>query len=154
MRKLGPEWIEVNAAALVKMIESSPKKRFEIRGGQVRAMYGHSISERIQHAESLPPYLLFHGTSPAAWEIIRVDGLLPMKRQKVHLSRDVETSILVGRRKSPRPVVLVVQAREANSAGTSFYVGNDETWLADPIPPQFISPLALDMEEGSRTYET
>jgi len=44
----------------------------------------------------------------------------------------------VGRRRSEQPVILEVLALEAHRAGIRFYPGNDQVWLADAIPPQFI----------------
>ena len=39
------------------------------------------------------------------------------------------------------PVLLAVRALRAHKAGISFYLGNDDVWLAEPIPPEYIDPL-------------
>jgi putative RNA 2'-phosphotransferase len=44
----------------------------------------------------------------------------------------------VGRRKSRQPTLLTVAAAEAAAAGIHFYRGNELTWLADAVPPDFI----------------
>ena len=64
---------------------------------------------------------------------------MPMNRQYVHLSADLETAREVGRRKSRQPVVLVVDAGAAHDDGVRFYHGNQTVWLADGIPPRYIS---------------
>ena len=62
-----------------------------------------------------------------------------MGRQFVHLSSDAETARQVGRRKTRSPVILEIQARPAHLAGVRFDRGNDMVWLADHVPPRFIT---------------
>ncbi|KAA3664026.1 MAG: hypothetical protein DWQ04_07840 [Chloroflexi bacterium] len=115
------------------------KKRYEMENGRIRALYGHSTNSKIHKTSAVPPPILYHGTSPKTAELILQEGLKPMRRQYVHLSVDVETAVEVGRRKSDKPVILQVNARDAHKAGLSFYEGHDLVWLADAIPPNFIS---------------
>jgi UDP-N-acetylmuramyl pentapeptide synthase len=58
-----------------------------------------------------------------------------------YLSPDIDTAYKVGRRKEHDPVILKIDAARANEDGVVFYVGNDITWLADQVPPQYISVL-------------
>lgn len=69
------------------------------------------------------------------------DGLLPMKRQYVHLSVDTTMATLVGKRRDIDPIILEIDAREALSDGIKFYIGNDKVWLCDKIPPKYIKIL-------------
>lgn len=64
-----------------------------------------------------------------------------MKRQFVHLSVDVETAQMVGQRKDRWPVILRVRALAAQETAVPFYLGNDSTWLADYVPPEFLEVL-------------
>jgi putative RNA 2'-phosphotransferase len=120
------------------MVASSSKRRHEIEGDRIRALYGHSVPGRILRLEATPPGVLFHGTSPQAWESIRLLGLAPMGRQYVHLSVDVTTAAEVGRRKSITPVLLRVGAREACEQGVRFWQGNEKVWLAEVVPVRFL----------------
>lgn len=138
LRTKGPLWQAVERADLVRMIEKSSKKRHEILDDRIRALYGHSVSGRIARTEATPPERLFHGTSPAAWKLIAVEGLQQMGRQYVHLSIDEATARQVGKRKSATPVLLVVQAEEAHKSGILFWRGNDVVWLAQQIPARFL----------------
>ena len=70
---------------IAQIIAGSEKKRFEMSNGKIRATYGHSIESRIEFTPSVPPPVLYHGTSNKALDSIRKDGLLPMNRQYVHL---------------------------------------------------------------------
>lgn len=117
----------------------SDKRRFEIAEGRIRALYGHSLPKKIEKAPVQPPAVLYHGTARRFLPSIREMGLLPMKRQYVHLSVDIETAEQVGRRKDPRPVVLAVDAGRAAADGVCFYAGNEKTFLADRIPPEYLS---------------
>jgi len=81
------------------ILATSEKTRFEIRDGRVRARYGHSIAEKIEHAPiDDPPPLLFHGTARRNEASILEKGLLPSGRQYVHLSGDRALAEKVGRR--------------------------------------------------------
>lgn len=131
-------WSSLTAADVEAMVAGASKQRHEIRDGRIRALYGHSVPGRVERVPALPPAELFHGTSPAAAEKIRVEGLRPMGRQYVHLSADRATAWAVGSRKAREPVILVVAARAAAEAGVVFYVGNEGIWLADEVPAQFV----------------
>jgi putative RNA 2'-phosphotransferase len=114
------------------------KKRFQVEGGRIRALYGHSLERRIYHEPAKPPDRLYHGTSPDALQAIRREGLKPMDRQYVHLSPDRETATRVGRRHAPRPIVVSVRAGEAHEAGVMFYHPEEAVYLAEKIAPAFL----------------
>lgn len=147
LRSARPAWRNLREEDLVRMIDSSSKRRHEIADGRIRAIYGHSLPGKILRRAAPPPAVLFHGTSGDAARRIQQAGLRPMRRQYVHLSVDVETALQVGRRKTASPVLLQVNAHEANSHDVTFYEGNDKVWLADVVPPEFIVHLA---QPGSR----
>jgi len=138
LRSESERWSEVNTFDLEQMIRTSSKRRHEIRGGRIRAIYGHSVPGKLKRNPSSPPAVLFHGTSPKSVPTIKVNGLLPMKRQYVHLSTDEATAIEVGKRKAKEPVLLRVRALEAFENGVSFYEGNEKVWLADAVSSEFI----------------
>lgn len=133
------QWAYLTEADLREMMAQSEKQRFEIQDGKIRAFYGHSIAERVEREPSVPPVVLYHGTTPEAAKLIQQEGLKPMRRQYVHLSAEKETALQVARRRTNRPVILKVAAREAYRQGIQFYLGNEMVWLAEPIPARFIS---------------
>ncbi|MDX1662423.1 MAG: RNA 2'-phosphotransferase [Candidatus Promineifilaceae bacterium] len=139
LRRHRPAWRELDVDDLQAVIDRAGKKRFEMREGKIRALYGHSLQSKIAKEPAVPPFVLYHGTTPAAAQTIQREGLQPMRRQYVHLSADEGTAREVGLRKGPEPVILMIRASEAHAAGVAFYRGNDLIWLADPIPPSFIS---------------
>ena len=133
---------EITRADLEHIIEISDKKRHEISGDKIRALYGHSTPHTIKKELCKPPETLFHGTSHKAIDKIMEDGLLPMSRQFVHLSIDIETAQLVGKRRDSNPIILRINAKEAYKNGVIFYKGNDIVWLCDNIPPKYIAALS------------
>lgn len=132
-------WDALTARDVATMVQTAEKQRHEISGDRIRALYGHSLPDRIAVAAGSPPDVLFHGTAPATIQVIRSSGLLPMRRQYVHLSVDIETAQAVGSRKAPKPVILSVDTAAAIDAGVTFYAGNAKVWLADSVPPAFIT---------------
>lgn len=126
---------------LEEIIATSDKRRHEMVGDRIRALYGHSVQETIERAPSTPPSILYHGTTHKALEHILEEGLRPMGRQMVHLSADLETAEQVGRRRDGRPVVLQVDASAAHSDGIKFFEGSDRVWLAANVPVQYLAVL-------------
>lgn len=126
-------------ADLSKAMESSDKKRHEIKEERIRAVYGHSLEQKIAFTPSEPPEILYHGTARRFLSSIAEMGLQPKGRQYVHLSSDRETALLVGRRRDEQPLIIAVKAAEACLAGFNFYSAGDNIWLADEVPPVFLS---------------
>lgn len=138
LRKRRGSWRHVGVADLERINAESEKQRFEMRAGKIRAFYGHSTVEKIERQPIVPPATLYHGTTAQAAAAIRREGLKSMKRQYVHLSTDEKTARVVALRRTGQPVILRVAALRAHEQGINFYQGNEDIWLADPIPPEFI----------------
>ena len=125
---------------VIDVVRSDPKGRYELRDGMIRARYGHSIDVRIE-LPAADVATLYHGTTAeAAAEILR-EGLKPMGRRKVHLSASVEDAIEVGKRRTDRPVILKIDAEAAMAEGIRIEKATDRVYVADFIPPKFISLL-------------
>ncbi|MCP2254472.1 RNA:NAD 2'-phosphotransferase, TPT1/KptA family [Prauserella aidingensis] len=137
-------WSDVAREDLAEVIRGSDKRRYELSGASIRALYGHSTSGRIAKTAQRPPGTLFHGTATHTVSEILTTGLLPMRRQYVHLSTDRETATQVGGRKAADVAILEVDAAAAHEAGVEFFRGNDQIWLAESVPPRFLHPEARD----------
>ncbi len=138
LRKEKDEWQTLTISDLVEIINHSPKQRFELINDKIRALYGHSLDEKLKKHKVEPPEILYHGTTPQVAELVSKEGLKPMKRQFIHLSINEEIAMEVGYRKSSTPVILSIEARKAYHDGVKFYVGNDHVWLADFIPSKYL----------------
>lgn len=136
--KTKKDWSNVCEKDFKIMVDISDKKRHEISEGKIRALYGHSIPNRIIKEIKKPPDMLYHGTARDLVSVIRKNGLLPKGRQYVHLSVDIDTACQVGKRRDDIPVILKVDAKKAWNNGIVFYQGNGKVWLADFIPSEYI----------------
>ncbi|MBP2623848.1 RNA 2'-phosphotransferase [Streptococcus oricebi] len=134
-----PLWKGLTRADLETMIELSDKKRHEIKAEKIRAFYGHSIKNKLSKTANKPPKVLYHGTVERFLNQILQTGLIPKERQYVHLSSDVNTAQQVALRRDDRAIILEVAAQSAWENGVKFYIGNEDIWLSDPIPSEYIS---------------
>lgn len=132
----------VTVEDLRHMTEVNDKKRHEIVGDKIRALYGHSIPMHIKKEETIPPDVLYHGTTHKALDRILKEGLKPMSRQYVHLSKDIGTALLVGKRRDDKPVLLSVDAKKAYEGGIKFYLGNDKVVLTDYVPSKYLKVIS------------
>lgn len=122
------------------VVESSDKKRFAISedGLCIRAVQGHSTQQvDISFKERMPPDFLYHGTATRFLASIREQGLTPQKRQYVHLSTDKDTAFQVGLRYG-KPLALKIKALNMFEQGFKFYQADNDVWLTEQVPYQFI----------------
>lgn len=127
-----PDVTAQDVHAVVQTVEPS-KQRFTIDAVWIRANYGHSFMNIIEHRAATPPPVLYHGTSENSLARIRQQGLLPMGRQYVHLTTDVALAKKVGGRHG-KPVVLEVDTTTARQYGTVFFRANTYFWLVSELP--------------------
>lgn len=121
----------------------SDKQRYEIDfdNGRIRAVYGHSIPNKIIMTSSIPPEILFHGTPPKCIDLIMSGGFKPMGRQYVHYSSEFDTAFKVGERRSMTPAILAVKALAAYNDGHEFYHGNEDIWMSNSLPAKYIDRI-------------
>ena len=132
---------QITPQHLMEMSSKCNKGRFEIKNDKIRALYGHTLSVKIDKPQAKPPNFLYHGTSPEYLKSIQKNGLLPRKRQYVHLAKDVDTAVMNGKRKDKAPIILVINAKKAHEDGKNFYIGSEQIWLSDSIPAEYIERI-------------
>ena len=138
IRYCNSEWSELNQIHIEQVVNQADKKRHEIKGDKIRAIYGHTVPNLLKKTPAPPPAILYHGTAPETVEEIKASGLKPMSRNYVHLGLTEDIANQVGMRKSKHPVILAVDAKSASENGIQFYEGNEQVWLSDDIPAEFI----------------
>lgn len=131
-------YVGIDKDTFEQITQQSGKQRFEIQGNKIRAFYGHSIKTKIVRDISCPPDVLYHGTPTDTAALILKDGLKAMNRQNVHMSSDEQTAEIVAKRWHSDYLILKVDAKRAFDEGINFYEGNENIWLADYIPHQYI----------------
>jgi len=120
------------------IVEKSERKRFEIVGAKIRALYGHTIPVTLELEEDKTVKVLYHGTTPEAASKILKEGLKPMKRRWVHLSPTIETATRVGLRRNSNPVILEIDVEKARKNGLKFYKATEKVYLCKSVPPRYI----------------
>ena len=135
----------ISRAELDVVVQNNDKSRFVIVAGadgveRIRANQGHSrrVNVDLDLPPAQPPATLFHGTPRTNLAPILREGLRPRSRQHVHLSPDVATALVVGRRRSPDVVVLEVQAAAMAEAGHVFHRSENGVWLTAVAPAVFL----------------
>jgi putative RNA 2'-phosphotransferase len=91
----------------------------------------------VELREAEPPEILYHGTGEKYTASIEQQGLLPKTRLYVHLSKDQETAVNVGRRHG-RPAVYAVDAGSMHRDGHLFYLSANGVWLVKKVPVQYL----------------
>ena len=139
LEKLRERWKNLTDPELRKIVEEDPKGRYEISDGKIRALYGHSVEVEPDLPE-VDVDVLYHGTSPKAAERIDREGLKSQGRRKVHLSARKKDAVEVGKRHTPQPVLLKIEAAKARDSGVAFQKASDKVFVTDFVPPKFIRP--------------
>ncbi len=103
----------------------------------MRAAQGHSIPVDLGLTPIVPPPVLYHGTATRFLDAIFKQGLLPMGRDKVHLSGDIETAIVVGKRHG-KPIVLALDVPGLQKAGQEFWRADNGVYLTDAVGASFL----------------
>jgi putative RNA 2'-phosphotransferase len=129
----------IDRAALDEIVATNEKKRFTFSGDgtRIRAAQGHSVEVALGIQPVAPPDVLYHGTATRFLDSIRAHGLIPGRRQQVHLSGDEATAVAVGQRHG-KPIVLCVAAGRMHVANHTFYRAENGVWLTDRVPPEFL----------------
>lgn len=130
---------------LTEVVDTNPKQRFEFSSDRLllRARQGHSIEVDLGYEPVVPPDVLFHGTPRVSVESILATGLQKRRRHHVHMSTDRELLLEVARRRGP-PVLLRIDAAEMHRLGHEFYVTENDVWLTDRVPPEFLDVVNDD----------
>ena len=142
-RQSALSWVEFEHIEALTKTEG--RKRFEIKGDQVRATYGHSFKRPVHYEAAEPPEQLYVGLAKSRMAELRAGGLRPLGRQYVHLSEEYDEAMEVGRHQGEDAVVVTVNAGAAHEAGVLFYRPTVGIFLAARVAPEF---LELQAEFG------
>lgn len=139
LEKLNTNKRVVSFEDLKEIVALNDKSRFVFSADfkRIRANQGHSINVDLNLKPVIPPAILYHGTAERNIASIFEKGILKQERNHVHLSADIETANKVGMRYG-KPVVLKVQALEMTTKGYHFYISENNVWLTDFVPRDFI----------------
>ena len=130
----------IDIGILEEIVRTDEKQRYSFNEDKthIRANQGHSIDVAVELDILEPPVYLFHGTGKKYEETIDRDGLISKSRLYVHLSKDVETAINVGKRHG-EPVIYLVDSRKMHQDGYTFYRSVNGVWMTNNVPAEYLT---------------
>ena len=131
--------LPMDMETLEEIVRTNNKQRYSFNEDKtlIRANQGHSVPVDVELTQAEPPEILYHGTSERFTAAIDAEGLRPMSRLYVHLSKDAETAANVGSRHG-KPVVYEVLAGEMHRRGGIFFLSVNGVWLTKEVPEEFL----------------
>ena len=131
-------------STLLRIVLTDDKQRYSFNEDRtkIRANQGHSIQVDVELKETVPPDILYHGTAMKSFAKIMSEGIKSMQRLHVHLSEDENKAVETGKRHG-EPVVLIVNAKKMYEAGFKFYLSENNVWLTDFVPKEYIGNLVF-----------
>lgn len=129
----------IDRELLDEIVKTNNKKRYQYNDDftKIRANQGHSINVDVNLQEKIPPDILYHGTALRYLDEIKLFGIKKMNRLYVHLSKDKETAINVGKRHG-KAIVLEIDTKKMLSDGYIFYCSNNGIWQCDDIDFKYV----------------
>ncbi len=133
---------KISMEILEDIVATDNKQRYSFNEDKtlIRANQGHSIPVDVELKEQNPPEILYHGTATRFLNSILNDGLKPMSRLYVHLSKDIETAWKVGKRHGD-PVILKINSRDMYKDGYKFYLSENGVWLTEKVDAKYFEVL-------------
>lgn len=133
---------KINMEILENIVATDNKQRYSFNEDKtlIRANQGHSIPVDVGLKEQNPPEILYHGTATRFLNSILNDGLRPMSRLYVHLSKDIETAWKVGKRHGD-PVILKINSRDMYKDGYKFYLSENGVWLIEKVDAKYFEVM-------------
>lgn len=131
--------LPMDMETLEEIVRTNNKQRYSFNEDKtlIRANQGHSVPVDVELTQAEPPEILYHGTAERFTAAIDAEGLRPMSRLYVHLSKDAETAANVGSRHG-KPVVYEVMAGEMHRRGVIFFLSVNGVWLTKEVPEEFL----------------
>lgn len=127
---------KIDMEMLEEIVRTDEKGRYSLKT-LIRANQGHSAPVDVELKETVPPEVLYHGTATKSLEAIRKEGIKPMNRLYVHLSKDLETATKVGARHG-ECVILKLNTKKMVEDGVKFYLSENGVWLTKYVDVKYI----------------
>ena len=147
---------DFNMEILEEIVRIDEKQRYSFNADKtkIRANQGHSIDVDVELEEKIPPEVLYHGTATRFIESIKKNGINKQSRLYVHLSKDIDTAFMVGKRHG-RPAIFVVDTKAMVADGYKFYLSENGVWLTDVVPNKYLrKEVIYSMVDFYALYES
>jgi len=142
IEKINNHGITLDREFLQHIVQTNSKQRFAFdeTNTKIRASQGHSVKIELGYSNQQPPEILYHGTGEKFVASILQTGLEKRNRQHVHLSKDINTALQVGKRHG-KPFIFEVMAHLMYAENFQFYLSENGVWLTDNVPVRFLKPM-------------
>jgi putative RNA 2'-phosphotransferase len=117
------------------------KGRYQIKDGKIRATYAHTIDVDLSDLPDADVDELYYPVTEEELEIVLEQGLLPVDRNKVHLSGSMEKATEAGKRRCENPVILKIDVKKALEEGLKIKKAGNEVYIADRVDGKYISKV-------------
>jgi putative RNA 2'-phosphotransferase len=128
-----PGWGFVRRHHLDQVVGLISPPAFEIAGEQIRALTPEPARLRRDPGEP-PPALLYVAIPPKAHAKVWEEGLKPPPDREFILCTTKDAALKLGRRRSPHPIIVTVQAQAAASRCISLTGYGDGLYLTPALP--------------------
>lgn len=119
---------------------TDPKKRYQLKNGEIRASYGHTIPVEL---DDLPtediPKKLYYQTTNEEFEFIKETGISPSDKTWIHLSLTYRQAYVAGLYHVDQPSIVEIDVDALSKSGYPVYQATDDVFVVKEIPPDFIS---------------
>ena len=134
--------LDISKEELDEIVSTNNKKRFGYNNDKslIRANQGHSarLNLRIKFDEVQFPTDYYHGTDSNTANIILREGLKPMKRAYVHLSKSIMTATTVGKRHGKEVIIFIIDGNQMKQDGYKIYQSENDVILVDEVPLKYL----------------
>lgn len=134
---------EIDIETLNQIVSEDQKGRYSFNEdcSKIRANQGHSLNVNVEMEKQIPPDVLYHGTSIDSLEKIFETGINKMNRLYVHLSDNVETAEMVGKRHG-YPVILMVDTKKMAKDNYEFFISENGVWQVEDVPAKYVKVVS------------
>lgn len=139
-RKRGDRMRWLRPTHIIGLVETDPKGRYQVDNNHVRATYGHSLELSMSLPTDDIPERLYYPAHPNMVNKILEEGLQPVDRAMVHLSKTWNDAFEAGiHREGPDPVILRIDAEDAMNNGIIIQRAGKTVYTVEEIPGDFLS---------------
>ncbi|MBE6528078.1 MAG: RNA 2'-phosphotransferase [Thermoplasmata archaeon] len=152
IKELNPRMKWLRIRHLEALVDTDPKGRYCISGGKIRATYGHTIQLDIRlDCENIPEEL-FYPTNEEEVEGLLENGIVPVDRSMVHLSRTFGDAMRAGLVHTEDPIILGIDTDMCMDMGCDIGKAARTVYLCHSVPAEAIfvaDPDEYGTDEGS-----
>jgi putative RNA 2'-phosphotransferase len=131
-----PGWAHVRRHHLEQVAGLLYPPRFEVAANRIRGLV--PAPANLRRPGENPPTLLYAAIPPKAHERVFEAGLKTPPGQELLLAASPEEALKLGRRRSPEPILVTVQAERAARNGVTFQGYGEGLYLTLDVPREFL----------------